>query len=563
MKRRQGTERLCVKTHRQSRRYMACKAGIMVLALLTGVLTGCGSADTGNVSAAQIHGSQTEEILEGGQENGQKREDNNTGDGQEKQKSEDKVTGGAAAENPVVEDGRLTIGDMEISFDPDDEYTVWDEDSSVMIQLDDSKITIDGQGATAQGSTVTIEKGGTYVLKGSLSDGTILVDAGNDDTVRLVFDGVNIHSERFAPVDIKKAGKTIISLEAGSVNSLSDSPNLIYRNEEKEEPNGALFSKGNLTINGSGTLKVDGTFNNGICSKDVLKIVGGTFEVTAANHGVKGNDALVIYDGRMTISAVGDGIKSDTLAALLGGNILIRDCEEGIEAETVVIHGGAIDLTASDDGINASTDGTNTPQIYFMGGTVTVRAEGDGIDSNGSIQMSGGQVTVYGPSKRDNGALDYDREFNLTGGTIMAFGPGGMEQNVSSSESQVSVLADFGETLAAGTTVTLRDSDGKELCTGIGERDFKTVVISVPEMTAGSQYEIEAGECVITFVPEQTVVYVNKDGVQEAASMGPGRGGAGGKDGRMNGGRNGQTGERPELPEGMPDRRMGREEQQQ
>ena len=206
-----------------------------------------------------------------------------------------------------------------------------------------------------------------------------------------------------------------------------------------------------------------------------------------------------------------------------------------------------------------------------MGGTVTVRAEGDGIDSNGSIEMSGGQITVYGPSERDNGAIDYDREFNLTGGTIMAFGPGGMEQNVSSSESQVSVLADFEETLAAGTAVTLRDSDGNELCAGTGERDFKTVVITVPEMTAGSQYEIQAGEHVITFVPEQTIVYVNKDGAQEAAAMGPGRGGPGGREGGTNGGREGLPSERPEppqdgeggkMPEGMEDSQIEKDGQQ-
>ncbi len=501
--------------HQQGRRSITLGAGIMVFAVLASALAGCKSGLTENPSAPLEQNSQTEAILE-----------------------------------ESLESSQIPLEDMTVLLEPEDEYTIWDEKSSVMINLDDSKITIDGQGATANGSTVTIEKSGTYVLKGALSDGTILVDAEKNDTVRLVFNGVDIHSELSAPVDIKKAGKTIISLEEGSVNSLSDSSGLIYRDEEKEEPNGALFSKGDLTINGSGTLKVDGTFNNGICSKDVLKIVGGTFLVTAANHGVKGNDALVIYDGQMTISAAGDGIKSDTLAAILGGEILVSECEEGIEAETVVIRGGTIVLTASDDGINASTDGTNAPQIYFMGGTVTVRAEGDGIDSNGSIEMSGGQITVYGPSERDNGAIDYDREFNLTGGTIMAFGPGGMEQNVSSSESQVSVLADFGETLAAGTAVTLRDSDGNELCAGTGERDFKTVVITVPEMTAGSQYEIQAGEHVITFVPEQTIVYVNKDGAQEAAAMGPGRGGPGGREGGTNGGREGLPSERPESPQG-------------
>lgn len=532
--------------------HMTCARGFMVMAVVAGTLAGCGGAETGSSTPAwQQTVSQESDDTKSDETN----VDENGADGQEKQSDIREKDGGSTGETPIVEDKKITLGEMEVSLEPGDEYTGWDESTAVKIELDDSKITINGQGAKAEGSKVTITEGGVYVLKGTLSDGTILVDAKEDDKVRLILDGVDIHSETSAAVDIKKAEKTIISLEEGTVNSLSDSPGLIYRDEEKQEPNGALFCKDDLTINGTGTLSVDGAFNNAISCKDILKIAGGTIEVTAADHGVKGNDALVIYDGQLKIAAVGDGVKSDTLAAVLGGDIQIQDCEEGLEAETVVIHGGKIDLTAKDDGINASTDQNGTPQIYFMGGTVTVRAEGDGIDSNGSVHMSGGQVTVFGPSGRGNGALDYDREFELTGGVLAAFGPGGMDQNVSSADSQVSVLADFGESLKAGTQVTLRDGQGNELYKGIGEKDFRTVVISVPEMEVGGEYEIEAGETVISFVPEQTVVYVNKEGIQDAAAMGPGRGGPRGQDGSgsrgggIDGERGGQPRVRPESPE--------------
>lgn len=501
-------------------------AGVTIFAVLAGTLAGCSSVKA-----------ETNLIV---QEQNQ----------QEKSMDESSKTNSSEGENPVIENGNIVVGDIGISCDSDDEYTVWDENSAVVIELNDSQITINGQGAKAEGSTVTIEKGGTYILRGTLSDGTILVDAGDHDKVRLVFDGVNIHSETSAAVDIKKAEKTIISLEEGSVNSLSDSPNLIYRSQDKEEPNGALFSKGDLTINGSGKLTVNGTFNNAICSKDTLKIAGGNIEITAANHGIKGNDALVIYDGQLTIQSAGDGLKSDILTAVLGGTIQISDCEEGLEAETVIICGGTLDLTARDDGINASTDGNNTPQLYFMGGTVTVRAEGDGIDSNGSIHMSGGQLTVYGPSRRDNGALDYDREFDLTGGILAAFGAGGMDQNVSSTDSQISVLVDFQEIQQAGTVITLLDKEGNELYKGTGERDFQTAVISVPEMTAGNEYTIKAGEITISFIPEETIIYVNKEGIQERAAMGAGHGGFGNRNNRMDGRRERQPGERPEPPEG-------------
>lgn len=528
-------------------------AGIMALAVLMGSLVGCGNAKAENYSVIQEENQQQSGLLEqkdtenSGQEGGAY-----AGNGQENQQDYDGKTSGTNGEIPMVENGKITLGTMEISLESDDEYTSWDKNSAVKIELSDQGITIQGQGAKAENHTVTITKAGTYWIQGTLSDGTLLVNAGDNDTVRLIFDGVEIHSETSAAVDIQQAKKAIISLEEGSVNSLSDSKNLVYRNEEKEEPNAALFCKNDLTINGSGTLTVTGAFNNGIGAKDTLKIAGGRIDVYAANHGIKGNDALAVYGGQLTVTATGDGLKSDTFVAVLDGDVQIGNCEEGLEAETVLVYGGTLDLTASDDGINASTDGTNTPQLYFMGGNVTVRAEGDGIDSNGSIYMSGGQVTVYGPSRRDNGALDYDREFILTGGTLAAFGTGGMEQNVSTADSQVSVLVDFQESQKAGTTVILRDNAGNIRYQGTGEKDFQTVVISVPEMVVGSEYTVEAGELTISFTPQDTITYVNREGIQEAAAMRSGRGGSGNRGGRMGERKEGQPGEGegPEPPEG-------------
>lgn len=535
--------------HKCARKCRVLAAGMMALAVLAGALAGCGGAESGDGTKAR--GPQAEES----QEQDTQGQDDQEQDSQAKKSADD----GSVPEAK----GSVTAEELGIFLDPGEEYAPWEESSAVRITLADSGVAIDGQGAKAQGGVVTIDRGGTYVLKGTLSDGTIFVDAGQEDKVRLVFDGVDIHSETSAAVDIKKAGQTIISLEAGTVNSLSDSSGVIYRNKEKEEPNATLFCKDDLIINGSGTLRINASFNNGICSKDTLKIVDGVYEITAANHGVKGNDQLAVYGGQMRIEAAGDGLKSDILTAVVGGEIVISDCDEGLEAETVAIFGGIVDLTARDDGINASADGNQVPKIYFAGGEVTVRAEGDGIDSNGSVYMSGGQVSVYGPSGRGNGAIDYDREFELTGGALAAFGPGGMDLNVSSSAFQVSVLADFQESQEAGTEVVVRDKNGKELYQGAGEKAFRTVVISVPEMEIGGEYEIEAGGSVISFAPLEGTVYVNQAGIQEAAAMNPGRGGPGGMGGRMRDGQTGERmgewndewkdGERPRRPEGWED----------
>lgn len=156
-------------------------AELMTLSLLAGSLAGCGTAVTGNAALIQ------EQTLPKDSEASETKTDS---------------TG-----YPVVENGKIAVGDTAVTLEPEDEYTAWDQGSAVMVWLDDSGVTIEGQGATADGGKVTIESGGTYVLRGTLSDGTILVDAGDEDTVRLVLDGVEIHSRTSAPVDIKRRGK--------------------------------------------------------------------------------------------------------------------------------------------------------------------------------------------------------------------------------------------------------------------------------------------------------------------------------------------------------------------
>ena len=438
----------------------------------------------------------------------------------------------------AVIDGKLTIGDMDILFEDEDASTDWDRAKSAIIHLDGETVTVDGKGASAEGNVVTISKAGNYVLEGTLTDGTVRVDCDDKETVRLILNGVTIHSETSAAIDIVDAHKTIITLADGTVNTLSDSAGFSYRNTEKEEPNAVLFSKDDLTINGSGTLAVEAVFNNGIQCKDILKIMGGKYEITTVNHGIKGNDALAVVDGEMQISAEGDGLKSDTALTVLGGTVNVARSEEGMEAETIVIGGGTIDITSTDDGINASTDGTAVPAIYIGGGSVTVRAEGDGLDANGSIYMCGGEVTVHGPEKSGNGAIDYDREFLLTGGVLAAFGPGGMDQAIGDNSSQPGIMMVFDGNQPAGTKVNVKDENGNVLYGFTGEKTFRTAVISVPEFQTDGNYQLESSDVTVAFTLKDMITYLNKDGVADSAVMAPG-------------GRGGKLGGRGERPEGQ------------
>jgi hypothetical protein len=163
-----------------------------------------------------------------------------------------------------------TIGEGDIqtvvselaTYSDDDIYTDWENEDPTYIQLNGSTATFEGSGAViVSGSTISIRAGGVYVLSGTLDDGQIVVEAEDKSTVRLVLNGVDIHSSTSAPIYVKDAEKTVISLPKGTENSISDGTQYVYDDTEEEEPNSAIFSKDNLTINGEGKLIVEGRMN--------------------------------------------------------------------------------------------------------------------------------------------------------------------------------------------------------------------------------------------------------------------------------------------------------------
>ncbi|MEH6991455.1 carbohydrate-binding domain-containing protein [Neobacillus drentensis] len=242
-----------------------------------------------------------------------------------------------------------TIGDKNIAdvisgivtYDKDDLYSDWKSEDTTGIQLTGTGATVeDSGGAIAEGNIITIKTSGTYVISGKLNDGQIIVDAEDKATVRLVLNGTEINSAANSPIYVKKAEKTVISLEDGTENSISDGKTYNLEGSD-DEPNAALFSKGNLTINGTGKLVVKGNYNNGITSKDDLKVTGGTIEIEAADDGLMGRDLLAVKDGDITIKAGGDAVKSTN----------DKDASKGV----IAIEGGAFDLVAANDGFQAVT----------------------------------------------------------------------------------------------------------------------------------------------------------------------------------------------------------------
>lgn len=239
-----------------------------------------------------------------------------------------------------------------VTFDEEDSVTAWTADQSTDIALAGTSAVVDGTGAEAKGGSVTITAAGTYVLSGTLSDGQIIVDNQDEGTVRLVLNGVNITDSDSAAIYIKEAGKAIITLQEGTENSVSDGATYVYPDESTDEPSAAIFSKADLTINGTGKLSVAANYNDGITSKDDLKIMAGTIEIKAADDGIVGKDLVAVQDGKISIIAEGDGMKStnDTetdkgFIAIAGGTFDIKSDNDGIQAETsLVIDGGTYTL---------------------------------------------------------------------------------------------------------------------------------------------------------------------------------------------------------------------------
>ena len=312
-----------------------------------------------------------------------------------------------------------------IHEDPDD-YVLYGSDF-VQIQLNHNSITVIGDGTEINGSTITIKAGGEYQITGTLDDGRIIVDSDDDETVKLILNGIDIHSATNAPVSILKAEKTILFLSDTTDNRVTDADTYIFDDPEDDEPNAAIFSKDNLTIFGNGSLTVVGNYSHGISSKDGLIIASGTITVDAVEDGIRGKDYLVINDGNVTVTAGGDGFKSNNDDPLTGyievhnGTFDITAGADGIQAESditiesgifhVLSGGGSsavIDDESSAKGIKAETD------ITINGGTFFIDSADDTLNANSRIAIYDGVFTLY----TGDDAIHADANLTVFSGTI-------------------------------------------------------------------------------------------------------------------------------------------------
>src|SRR4030042_2588634 len=310
-------------------------------------------------------------------------------------------------------------------YDEEDLDVSWEEAGSTYFYFDGDSIKMDGSGAIIDDCQVTITSAGTYILKGTLEDENILVNVRESGTVKIVLDGVNIACSDGAPINILNTDKAVIILAEGSQNYISDGEERSTGDSE-EETTAAIYSKCDITINGEGSLTVDGNYKNGIQSKDDLIITGGDITVNAINDGLKGKDCIAIKDGNITIVAGGDGMQSTNNTDEEKGFIVINGCNikinrgtDGIQAETnILVTDGVINILSGGGSKNSSTgdnwgfwgdrrteDNVTTDtgsakglkagiDITIEDGIIDIDSSDASIHSNSSLTIGGGEIIV-------------------------------------------------------------------------------------------------------------------------------------------------------------------------
>lgn len=292
--------------------------------------------------------------------------------------------------------GETTITSAITKEDTDVTHADDAENYRVSITGDFTVTSDTSDGVTQSGSVYTITKAGEYTVAGLLSEGQLIVDAGDEDEVTIVLNGTSITCSSGSPIYVKNASEVKIKSEENSFNEVIDNRTEATEDSSDDAVNAAIYATCDLKLVGKGALVVTGNYNNGIQSKDDLSIKNVIVKVTAVNNAVKGNNAVDIESGNIiAISAKGDGIKTSN------SNISNKGNQKGI----VTITGGNIDVYAACDGIDAayvvdiSGDGnlniyTDTYSEYSEEVTSSGSSSGTSTSRNSSANKTASANTV-------------------------------------------------------------------------------------------------------------------------------------------------------------------------
>ena len=340
-----------------------------------------------------------------------------------------------------------TNSDEVVVIDTSTDLSITDEESQTYTNYDAkinlSDLSYEGNGVTISGKTITIGKAGTYYFWGIAEDANLIVEATNKDDVVLVFENTSITSSNTAAIFVKQANVVTINIPNGTSSTFVDAVNYTELDED-EEPGGAIFSKDDLKITGSGTLKVTANYKDGIVSKDTLTIIDTNVVVTSKDDGIRGKDYVQLKNSNITVDSKGDGIKStndsdESLGYVLvkGGKININSVADGIQAEQIInISDSDITITTTGDVDNShqenwgrqttSTQDTSSSdsssskglkagkEITINSGKISITSTDDSIHSNYYVIINDGDISL---SSGDDG-IHADTNIKINDGTI-------------------------------------------------------------------------------------------------------------------------------------------------
>lgn len=353
--------------------------------------------------------------------------------------------------NISEEDNDVTadVENMNFTFTERDLSGSYDENNVTTINLDDNFPVVSGNGISVEENRLIISESGSYIFAGTLTNGSITVDAGNDDKVQIVLSGVSITNNDGPAIYIKNCKKAFITAVADTENTLNDGTSYSVTDDDSTL-DGTVFSKADLTVNGKGSLTVNGNLKHGIVSKDDLVLTITDLIINSKNVALNGKDCVKIESGNYTLTAGSDAIRSDNtedanrgFVYINNGNLTLNAGNDGIQAETLVkINYCNASLITGEGSQNASYNsygefnhnwgfaGNNSAStnatdesakgikcsgdIIINEGVFSIDSSDDSIHSNSSVYIENGSFSL---SSGDDG-IHADSSININNGTI-------------------------------------------------------------------------------------------------------------------------------------------------
>ncbi|MBR2666708.1 MAG: carbohydrate-binding domain-containing protein [Oscillospiraceae bacterium] len=386
--------------------------------------------------------------------------------------------------------------------------------TGTVIRMTGSDVEVEGAGAEADRGVITLRSGGRYIFTGTLDQGQIRIETGDEPT-ELVLQDASISNASGAVLLARESGDVTIILADESNNTIT-SGNV---NDVPKEGgrSAAVDADAALSLGGDGALTVSSYGGSGIRTGGDLTLASGALTVHAAEHGLWSDANMIFLGGALFLTAEGDGLRSDGSMAISGGSFIltavddairagtaltvqdgvvrIDDCAKGLCGAAVTIDGGVLQVSARDDGISADggTDAGETAQLRISGGIIQLISGGNGLCTAGDLCIEGGELFISVP----NHARVIDRNWSgegicvVNGGTLVATGGAG-ETFCEDRSDQMILTHVFRAPVRAGSTLSLCDEQGNVLLTDAIAQPCSRVVVSAPLLQPGETYQLSA-----------------------------------------------------------------------